>query len=146
MYFKKIIPTLFLLLIISVSFSQRLSETALLQKEVFNTKSKALATSNQVYRLALVDFDPNKDGFIIGKFTNCQALDLSVSKNVTLVPLGIKKMMNLEYLNLSNTQIEFAFSYLKKIKSLKVICVANSKIGKSEIAKFKKLGIKPFLQ
>ncbi len=142
MQFKKIISIIFLLLIISVSFSQRLTETALLQKEVFNTKSKAIANANQVYRLALVDFDPNKDGFIMGKFTNCQALDMSVSQNVTLVPLGIKKMINLEYLNLSNTQIEFAFSYLKKIKSLKVICVANSKIGKSEIAKFKKLGIK----
>ena len=142
MQLKKISPTLFLFLFISVFYSQRLTETALLQKEVFNSKSKALANTNQVYRLALKDFDPNKDGFIMGKFISCQALDLSVSQNVSMVPLGIKKMINLEYLNLNNTQIEFAFSYLKKIKSLKVICIANTKIGKSEIAKFKKLGVK----
>jgi Leucine-rich repeat (LRR) protein len=121
--------------------SQLLSESELSKKEVYTTVSQALVNPSNVYRLSLTDYDFSKDPFLISRFTNCQVLDLSRCKNVTAVPYSINKLVNLQYINFSSTQVEFIASYLKKLKKLKLVCVANTKVNQFEQQKLTKKGI-----
>lgn len=123
-------------------FSQLLTESELLKKTLYSTKSEALKNPEEVYRLALSDFDPMKDGTFLKQFVNCQVLDLSVSKNVEIIPLGIKGLVNLQYLNLNGTSAVYIYSYLKGFKNLKVVTTVNASASASDKNKLKKKGIR----
>lgn len=126
----------------NLAVCQLLTEAELLKKPIFSSKNEAQKNPSQVYRLALSDFDPMKDGMFLKQFYNCQALDLSVSKNVEIIPLGIKGLVNLQYLNLNGTSAAYIYSYLKGFKNLKLVTTVNASASASDKNKLKKKGVK----
>jgi Leucine-rich repeat (LRR) protein len=136
----KIVPVVILFLVGSVN-AQLLSLEELNKKEVFFSKSEAIRNMHQVYRLNLGDYDGDKDGVFLSNFTNCQALDLSHSQNIKSVPIGISKMKNLQFLNLSNSAVDIIYPHVKNLKYVKIICVSNTNVSTEEVEKLKELGI-----
>jgi hypothetical protein len=123
-------------------YAQVLSEKDLINKKIFTSKKEADISPKEVYRLALQDYSVHYDGFYLKKFPNCQVLDLSVSKDVKMIPFGITKMKNLQYVNLNNTQVEVVFMDLKKMKNLKIVSIINSEVRPTDIQQLQKKGIR----
>lgn len=127
---RKTLLSLVLLILFSPVFSQ--------DYQVFQSIKEAKSHSLEVKHLAPQDFDPSKDGFVLTEFPNLEILDLSVSQNVKMVPLGLKKLTKLKYLNISNTEIGLLYPYVKKMTQLKEIVAVNASVSAAELNKIEK--------
>lgn len=108
------------------------------EEQVFTSIIKAKQNPAVVKHLAPTDFDPNKDGYILTDFPNLEILDLSKAQNVTIVPLGFKKLTSLKYLNISNTEIGLLYPYIKKLPQLKEVVAVNCALPPFEVKKIQK--------
>lgn len=135
---KKFGNTIIMILITLTSLGQ----SDLLSEKVYD-KNSLDDNAAKVIR-ARVKMNAQTDGYILKPLTKCRALDLSNSL-LPFFPLGYKNLESLEYLNLSNTNIQYVYRQLKKLsrKNLKTVVLINTAVREKEIKKIKrKLNIK----
>lgn len=117
---------LIIILFLPVQLFAQLSLDELRDQPVFDKKSFALQVTDYVYRLRLLDYAPKKDVALIGKFVNCQELSFVASSMVDALPTDIKKLVNLQFLDLSETKVTEISSLIAANKLLKVVYVPTT--------------------
>jgi hypothetical protein len=119
---------------------QVLSEEQLMEKTLYVTKNTALKNANDVYRLHLFDYVSSDYG-ILPKFQNLTVLSFDKSSKVDVIPIGFKKLVNLTYLNISETQIKTVSMFTKKNKNLKYVYCRKGQLDEYEKKALAKRGI-----
>jgi hypothetical protein len=128
---KKLIILFLLLSSVITAQVKTLSEAELLEKIFCTTKAEALKNPTNVYRLRLQDYQ-NGDYKILQQFVNCQVLSFVAASKVDVIPMGISKLINLQYLDISETTITTVSMFTKKNKNLKVVCTKAGQLDSFE--------------
>jgi hypothetical protein len=135
-----IFAILFLLFSFGLVHAQ-ISETDLLKKPLIETKADALQNTQEVYRLKIKDYNSKQDDNFLKQFVNCQSLSFSANSQVDVIPLGMNKMVQLQYLDISETTIKTVTLFTKKNKLLKLVYTKAGQLDDSEKKTLSKRGI-----